>query len=143
MFNRKKQNNTKVNCRENKSDNSTNKSVEFKTENYVMPDSFLSEKLFVANIEYVSSIRTLYGPTVKMTDQKYVFEKIEEGSKVRYREVFTGFLADTESGYFDLPYVVNIEPLNEVLSNVSARVPKYSLLLVINEINRKEEKKRK
>ena len=71
----------------------------------------------------------------KTTKQRYIFEKIEEDGKVRYREVFTGFIADTESAYFDLPYVVNIKPIDKVLDKVTETLPKYSLLLAIDEIN--------
>lgn len=116
-----------------KKDHST---LNFKTNNYEMNDSYDTSNLVVGNLEYVSSKYTDFGPMVEKTKQKYIFEKITEEDKIRYREIFTGFVADTESAYFDLPYVVDIVPLKERISNVAERVPKYGLLLLIDEINR-------
>lgn len=116
-----------------KKDHST---LNFKTNNYEMNDSYDTSNLVVGNLEYVSSKYTDFGPMVEKTKQKYIFEKITEEDKTRYREIFTGFVADTESAYFDLPYVVDIVPLKERISNVAERVPKYGLLLLIDEINR-------
>ena len=110
-------------------------SLKFKSENYKMKDNYNKDDLVVANLEYVMSAYTDFGPMVKTTKQRYIFEKIEEDGKVRYREVFTGFIADTESAYFDLPYVVNIKPIDKVLDKVTETLPKYSLLLAIDEIN--------
>lgn len=119
--------------RRRKKDHST---LNFKTNNYEMNDSYDTSNLVVGNLEYVSSKYTDFGPMVEKTKQKYIFEKITEEDKTRYREIFTGFVADTESAYFDLPYVVDIVPLKERISNVAERVPKYGLLLLIDEINR-------
>ena len=119
--------------RRRKKDHST---LNFKTNNYEMNDSYDTSNLVVGNLEYVSSKYTDFGPMVEKTKQKYIFEKITEEDKTRYREIFTGFVADTESAYFDLPYVVDIVPLKERISNVAERVPKYGLLLLIDEINK-------
>ena len=63
---------------------------------------------------------------------------LNENGKIRYREIFTGFVADAEeSQYFDLPYVVNIVSLKEQVPCVADNIPKYGLLLVLNEINAK------
>ena len=110
-------------------------SVKFKTENYKMKDNYNKDDLVIANLEYVMSAYVDFSPMVKTTKQRYIFEKIEEDGKIRYREVFTGFIADTESSYFDLPYVVNIKPIDKVLDKVAETLPKYSLLLAIDEIN--------
>lgn len=110
-------------------------SVKFKTENYKMKDNYNKDDLVIANLEYVMSAYVDFSPIVKTTKQRYIFEKIEEDGKIRYREVFTGFIADTESSYFDLPYVVNIKPMDKVLDKVAETIPKYSLLLAIDEIN--------
>lgn len=110
-------------------------SVKFKTENYKMKDNYNKDDLVIANLEYVMSAYVDFSPIVKTTKQRYIFEKIEEDGKIRYREVFTGFIADTESSYFDLPYVVNIKPMDKVLDKVAETLPKYSLLLAIDEIN--------
>jgi len=110
-------------------------SLNFKSKNYNMSDNYKSSDLVIANLEYVSSAYTPNGPMVERTSQKYIFEKIKESGSIRYREIFTGFIADTENHYFDLPYVVNIKPLSEEVSNVANNIPKYGLLLLINEIN--------
>ena len=110
-------------------------SLNFKSKNYNMSDNYKSSDLVIANLEYVSSSYTPNGPMVERTNQKYIFEKIKESENVRYREIFTGFIADTETNYFDLPYVVNVKPLNEEVPTVADNVPKYGLLLLINEIN--------
>lgn len=120
-----------------KRDHST---LNFKTENYGMSDNYNTENLVVANLQYVSSKYTDFGPMVETTKQRYIFEKIEEEDGVRYREVFTGFVANTSEEYFDLPYVVNIKPLQEVVPSVAKTIPKYGLLLLVNEVNKQKVK---
>lgn len=115
----------------------------FKSDNYQMKNSYNSDKLIVANLEYVSNEPTRYGPIVKRTEQKYIFEILNEDGKIRYREIFTGFIADAnESHYFNLPYVVNIVSLKEQVTSVGNNIPKYSLLLVLNELNKKHNTQR-
>ena len=119
-----------------KKQNRESNSLNFKSENYQMKDNYNSANLIVANLEYISSEPTPYGPMVKQTEQKYIFEMLNEDGKIRYREVFTGFIADAdESHYFDLPYVVNIVSLKEKVVSVGNNVPKYGLLLILNEVN--------
>ena len=92
-----------------KKEKQKNDSLNFKSENYQMKDNYNADNLVVANLEYISSEATPYGPMVKKTTQKYIFEILNENGKTRYREIFTGFIADCEeSHYFDLPYAVNI-----------------------------------
>lgn len=111
-------------------------SLNFKSGNYKMKDSYKADDLVVANLEYVSSELTLYGPMVKTTAQKYIFEMINEDEKIRYREIFTGFIADSDGNqFFDLPYVVNVVTLKEQVPSVADDIPKYGLLLVLNEVN--------
>ena len=111
--------------------------LKFKEENYIMPEEFDTSKLVVANLESVSNETEL--PTVITTKQKYIFEKINEKDKLRYKEVFTGFITDKEENchYFNYPYPVNIVPLKEVLPTIRDNIPKLSLLLVLNEVNTK------
>lgn len=116
----------------------------FRSENYQLKDHYNSNNLIVANLEYISSTPTMFGPKVKTTKQRYIFEKITNNEKTRYREVFTGFIADSdESHYFDLPYVINIESLEEVFPSVASTIPKYGLLLVLDEVNKQELTKKK
>ncbi len=116
----------------------------FGTANYKMKDTYNADDLFVANLQYVSNEETYCGPMVIQTEQKYIFEKINQKGKTRYREIFTGFIAnDEESCYFNLPYVVNITPIKEVGLDLANNLPKYSLLLVLNEVNKEPEKKKR
>ena len=121
-----------------KKQNKGNDSLNFKSENYEMSDSYKSDNLVVANLEYISNEATPYGPMVKQVEQKYMFEVINDKGKIRYREIFTGFIADAEkSHYFNLPYVVDIIPLKEVVTSLADTIPGYELLFVLNEINTK------
>ena len=65
--------------------------------------------------------------------------KINENGKTRYREIFTGFIFDSNesSHYFDLPYVVNIVPLKDKIPTIPEDFHKYSLLQILDEINEK------
>lgn len=126
MFGKKKQNEKK-------------ESLNFKSDNYKLNDNYKTDNLVVANLDYISSKLTPYGPMVKQTKQKYIFELLNENGKIRYREIFTGFVADAEENhYFDLPYVVNIVSLKEQVPDVADIIPKYGLLLVLNEVNTKK-----
>lgn len=126
-----------------KKEKQKNDSLNFKSENYQMKDIYNADNLVVANLEYISSDVTPYGPMVKKTTQKYIFEILNENGKTRYREIFTGFIADCEeSHYFDLPYAVNIIKLNEQVPSVANNIPKYGLLLVLNEANTENKTKK-
>ena len=126
-----------------KKEKQKNDSLNFKSENYQMKDNYNADNLVVANLEYISSEATPYGPMVKKTTQKYIFEILNENGKTRYREIFTGFIADCEeSHYFDLPYAVNIITLKEEVPSVANNIPKYGLLLVLNEVNTKNKTKK-
>ena len=116
--------------------------LNFKSNNYKIKDTFDTDSLVVANLEYISNEETPYSPMVKRTTQKYLFELIYENDKIRYREIFTGFIADTENYYFNLPYVVNIVPLKELEPTIANQINRYALLLVLNEINTKKEEKK-
>lgn len=122
-----------------KKQNKEEEKLDFQTKNYQMNDTYKTENLVVGNLQYISSKYTGgSGPKVETTKQKYIFEKIEVDDNIRYREVFTGFIADTDSNYFDLPYVINIKPLKDVIKTVAEIIPKYGLLLAIDEINKME-----
>lgn len=114
-------------------------SAEVNSDNYKMQERYKSDNLVIGNLEYVSSEVTPFGPMVKQSTQKYIFEKINENGKTRYREIFTGFIADCKGYvcYFDLPYVVNIVPLKDKIPTIPEDFHKYSLLQILDEINEK------
>ncbi len=68
----------------------------------------------------------------------------------KYREIFTGFVTeyedyeededenyDIEFLYFDVPYPINIIPLNEQLPSIEQNISKFDLLFLLDEINTK------
>ena len=111
--------------------------LSYKIDDYKMPEYFYTNKLVVGNLESVTNKTEL--PSVLTTDQKYIFEVIKEKDKVRYKEVFTGFITDIEANchFFNYPYLVNIVSLKETLPSIGEKIPKLSLLLILNEINKK------
>lgn len=57
MFGKKKQNEKK-------------ESLNFKSDNYKLnDDNYVTNNLVVANLEYISSEPTIYGPMIKQTEQ--------------------------------------------------------------------------
>lgn len=105
------------------------------SKSYNMEESYLTADIVVGNLEYVSSAYTPHGPMVETTKQKYFFRLVEDGEDPKYQELFTGYVTNTESQYFDVPYVVNVKPLAEEVPNVSKKLHRYGLLLLLNEIN--------
>lgn len=122
-----------------KKQNLENNLSEVNSDNYKMQDYYKSDNLVIGNLEQISSEVTPYGPMVNKTTQKYIFEKINENGKTRYREIFTGFIFDSNesSHYFDLPYVVNIVPLKDKIPTITEDFHKYSLLLILDKVNEK------
>ena len=105
------------------------------SKSYNMEESYLTADIVVGNLEYVSSAYTPHGPMVETTKQKYFLRLVEDGEDPKYQELFTGYVTNTESQYFDVPYVVNVKPLTEEIPNVSKKLHRYGLLLLLNEIN--------
>lgn len=122
-----------------KKQNLENNLSEVNSDNYKMQDYYKSDNLVIGNLEQISSEVTPYGPMINKTTQKYIFEKINENGKTRYREIFTGFIFDSNesSHYFDLPYVVNIVPLKDKIPTITEDFHKYSLLLILDKVNEK------
>lgn len=55
---------------------------------------------------------------------------------IKYKEVFTGFIAKDHTEYFDLPYVVDVKKLTDVLPVYKeAKIPRLGMLLVLGEVN--------
>lgn len=114
----------------------------FGSKNYQMKDMYEANDLFVAKFQYVSSEITDFGPKNITTEQKYFFEQIVIDEEIKYREVFTGFIAGTKTEYFDLPYVVEIEKYTDYFPDATdALIPKLCLMLEQNKINFSKQKK--
>ena len=122
-----------------KKQNHKNDPLFIKNENYKMGESYKTDNLVVANLEYVTSKSTINGPVVKTTMQKYIFEIINDQGKTKYREVFTGLIIDSSATQhqIDLPYVTNVFFLKDLIPTVMDDISKYGLLLVLNIVNTK------
>lgn len=104
-------------------------------EKYTMKERYNADELYLARLKWVSSEVTDFGPMVKETEIKYIFEK--EGEK--YKEIFTGFKAGIDSEYFNLPYVIDIMPLTEVHEDLKGTIfPRLGMLTLFNVVNKKE-----
>ena len=104
-------------------------------EKYTMKERYNADELYLARLKWVSSEVTDFGPMVKETEIKYIFEK--EGEK--YKEIFTGFKAGIDSEYFNLPYVIDIMPLTEVHEGLKGTIfPRLGMLTLFNVVNKKE-----
>lgn len=128
MFGKKK--------KEDKKD-TNNEKLDFGDNNYQMKDKYEANSLVVANLEIISNEITDFGsPKIETTKQKYIFEIIDDNNIVRYREIFTGFIADEKTKYFMLPYVTNIKPFTDYfLKTTNEIIPKLSLIWAQNDIN--------
>lgn len=102
-----------------------------------MAEMYDAEKLVVGKLEYISSDVTEFGPMVKKTSQNYIFEPIVINGMIKYQEVFTGaIIGDSDEEYFDLPYVVDMEELTEILVGYKqTKIHKLGMLLTLNDVN--------
>lgn len=91
-----------------------------------------TDNLVIANLVVDASNMIFIGTT----DHRYIFENITEEGKEKYREIFTGFVAEKAQNLSDLPYVKNIVPLNEEVECVG-EISKFEALLLLNQINSK------
>lgn len=127
-----------------------NKRNEFGDKGYKMKDHYEADKLVVARFQRISSGYIEFGPMVETTEQKYIFELVQDGKKIRYREIFTGFITDNvddtskngvDSKYFDLPYVFEPEKFTKYIPQAKGlTLPKLSLIWTQNDINHPKEK---
>lgn len=118
------------------------KKLVFEEKNYKMKKEYSADKLLVGNLETITSYGIDEdGPMVKITKQKYIFELKNDG---KYREIFTGFLADpvdnSNNGfsfkYFDLPYVNNIEAFTKYFPEYKGKtIPKLAFITIMDDLN--------
>ncbi len=110
----------------------------FGDQNYQMKDKYNADELVIANLERVSDEESDFGIIDEVTKQKYIFEIINENENIRYREIFTGFIADNNVARFYLPYVVNPKPFTDsdyFPETKGKQIPKLAFLWLMNEIN--------
>lgn len=122
-----------------KTENKENEDNEFGDKNYQMKNHYDPNNLVIAKLQRISSIKTDFGPIVETTKQQYIFERIP-GEEHQYREIFTGFIVQDTSTYFDLPYCCEKIPFLERFPNAKKEIPKLSLIWAQNDINYPEKK---
>ncbi len=116
--------------------------LHFYEEGYTMKKEYHADEIIVSQLDYVST-EDANGPLHYKTSLKYFFEPIEEEGKTRWREIFTGFIADDELTYFDLPYLSKEkETLTDYFEELEGvTLPNLSLLLYLNKVNEKKTEK--
>jgi len=120
-----------------KNEISKKKKFNLSSKNYTMKEVYDAEKLIVGKLEYISSTVTQFGPIAEKTSQKYIFEPVMINGIIKYQEVFTGFIVENnKKRYFDIPYVVDIEKLTDILTDYEQeKIPRLGMLLVLNAVN--------
>lgn len=122
-----------------KDSNDSKKTVE--NEKYKMKDYYMSKRLIVAKLKIPR--KDSLARSYICLDENYIFEVMpvydndnDEG-KVKFREVFTGFIADVErDDYLNAgPCIVDWYPLTAVLPSVDEKISKLELLWIQNDIN--------
>lgn len=91
--------------------------------------------LVVANLERIPGKIKEVGPLIETTEQKYLFEIVEEDGQIQYRELLTGSLFKDKEEYFDVPYIVNPEPLALYWQEEEKEISSSILLWLLNDIN--------
>lgn len=117
--------------------------LHFYEEGYTMKKEYSADGIIVSKLYFVKGNEELFGLISGKTKIKYFFEPIEEDEKIRYREIFTGFIADDELAYLDLPYLSKEkEALTDYFTELKGvTLPKLSLLLYLNKVNEKRKDK--
>jgi len=118
---------------------------EFGDKNYKMKEYYEADNLIVAKLQIISGDYIEDGPMIETTEQKYIFEIIREKQKIRYREIFTGFITDNIDDtkenninfhYFNLPYVYKPEKFTDYFPQTKGElIPKLSFLWILNDLN--------
>ena len=123
--------------------NNKNVNNPFGDKGYTMKDYYKPENLIIANFQRISNIDNSFTPILETTNQKYIFEIIFEKNEKKYREIFTGFITnDKDEGIFNLPYIVDSIPfINYFPETINTKIPKLSLIWILNDINFPTKKK--
>lgn len=115
------------------------KNNSFGDKGYQMKNRYKVDQIVVAPFQRISS--SDLGPLVETTEQKYIFEVIVRDGKTKYREIFTGFIANTEEKDFNLPYIINPIPFTVYFpETIGMEIPKLCLIWIQNDINYPKEK---
>lgn len=110
---------------------------DFGDQNYCMEDYYQADTLVIGNLCRISNRMDDAGILKLVTiKQKYIFRVIQDHDQLKYQEIFTGFIAESELEYFNLPCVVNIVSMVDYFPKLKgSNIPKLSLLWLLNDIN--------
>ena len=102
-----------------------------------MEDYYQADALVIGNLCRISNRMDDAGiSNTVTTKQKYIFRVIQDHDQLKYQEIFTGFIAESELEYFNLPCVVNIVSMVDYFPKLKgSNIPKLSLLWLLNDIN--------
>jgi len=111
--------------------------IKANNDEYVMKEMYQVNNLAIGNLEYISGDYVKGEGLLKRTQQKYIFEDISCGQDKKYREVFTGYVLGLDAqGYYEMPYVVDVKRVDEVLPQMRGlEISKNALLALLNEVN--------
>ena len=115
------------------------KNNDFGDKGYQMKDEYEADSLVVAKFSRIPDGITDFGPIIETTEQKYIFEKMNEKGKLKYREIFTGFIAIDRPEFFMLPFVAELEKFIDYFPETEGeKIPKLSLIWSLNDINKQK-----
>lgn len=130
---------------------SISEDMQWADNNYQMKNNYPAENLVVANVGFLSSEVSETGPIYEETNQTYffeimekeekvqyrdIYERMDTGKDIEYRELFTGFKAKEQIQVSDKPYVVKPIPfISYYPDRIGTEVSKYEFVLLLNELN--------
>ena len=99
-----------------------------------MKESYKANSLVAAKWGQISDKEKNFSPMVKTTVKKYIFEVIVDNGEIKYKEVFTGLVV-SEKENLSSPYIVDPEPLTDIISTLQKNVPAECLFWMQEYIN--------
>lgn len=114
-----------------------------KNNDYQMKKSYNADTLVVANLQRLLMDKETFESKSEITEQKYLFELINDNGKSRYREIFTGFIIDTidinsqdEMKFINYPYIYEPQKFTDFFPNTKNKeLSKIDLIWIQNDIN--------
>lgn len=107
--------------------------------------------LVIGRLQRMNNLRGNGGPSIESTKQRYVFEVINDKDVIKYKEIFTGYVAFSinntildgyDTKYFGFPYVYDIEDFSNYFDRKDKTVSKLDLIWLLNDINYIDVKKK-